>query len=133
MLSRLRRIAVVFFFVACSAIWSFAQNPTAEVKRKVYLRDGPSMTEKKGTLLQPGDELQVLEPQSNNDFYHVQTEDGAEGWVAARNISIKQQPPEVASSTGAPVAGGAAPVDAIDKTWEKPDPQKTTFKGVTKT
>jgi len=115
---RLQRV-VVFFFVFCSTIWSLAQNQTAEVKRRVDLRSGPSMSAQRVFPLQPGDEVQIIDSQPTDDFYHVQTEDGHEGWVAARNITIKQQPPEDAAVAAA----------AIDKNWEKPAPKKTTLTG----
>src|SRR5438128_918644 len=81
----------IFAVVMLLSLWTFSQTLPAEVKRKVYLRAGPSMTTPKGTLLQPGDQLQILELQPSNDFYRVQTEDGDEGWVGAGNISLKQQ------------------------------------------
>jgi len=117
-----RCLTAVSLLLICLSIGATAQNPTAEVKRKVYLRSGPSMEEQKRTLLKPGDELQILELQPTSDFYHVQTEDGDEGWVAARNISIKQEPPEL-------TANGGAPSDTIDPAWSKPEPKKTTFTG----
>ncbi|MDP9266869.1 MAG: SH3 domain-containing protein [Acidobacteriota bacterium] len=85
------------------------------------------MAELKKVLLRPGDELQILDSQPRDGFYQVQTEDGDEGWVAARNISIKEQPPELA-----PPPGNLAPANRIDETWLKPEPKKTTFDGTTR-
>lgn len=131
MLCRLPRLIIVLLFLACSTIWSFAQNPTAEVKRRVDLRNGPSMSDKSVFPLQPGDQVEILDLQTQNDFYRVQTEDGHEGWVAARNITIKQLPPEITSSAGtAPSAGGAsAPSTTINPDWQKPAPLKTSLNG----
>jgi len=125
---RYRRIDswLCFLLFTCFAIGSLAQTPTAEVKKKVYLRSGPSMTDQKKTLLQPSDVLQILEPQPTSDFYHVQTEDGDEGWVAARNINIKQQPPELAPP------GEGTPSGSISATWEKPEPKRSTLNGTKK-
>ncbi len=123
----LRRLFLWLCLAVSLAVVSFAQDQTAEVKRKVYLRSGPSMTEQKKTLLQPSDVLQILGPHPTGDFYHVQTEDGDEGWVAARNISIKMHPPELRPPSE------RAPAETIDPAWEKPAPKRTTFKGTTKT
>jgi len=93
------------------------------------------MTSQRVFALQPGDEVTLLDPQPQDDFYHVQTEDGHEGWIAARNVTIKQQPPEISPATtpGTPATPGAtttgAPGDAIDPNWDKPAPQKTTLTG----
>ncbi|MDP9266932.1 MAG: SH3 domain-containing protein [Acidobacteriota bacterium] len=84
------------------------------------------MTTQMKVRLLPGDELQILDSQPQDGFYRVQTEDGDEGWVAARNISIEQRPPELGSS------GNLTPTDSISEGWEKPDPKKTTLKGTTK-
>src|SRR4051812_1115694 len=109
-----RRLCIfALLFILSFTSGTLAQNPAAEVKRKVNLRSGPSMTTQKKVVLQRGDELQVLELQAHDGFYHVQTEDGYEGWVAAKNISIKEEPPELASS------GNGAPAEAISANWEK--------------
>src|SRR4051812_38272159 len=95
----LRRLCIFILLITLGlTVGAASQNLAADVKRKVNLRSGPSMTTPKKLLLLRGDELQILETQTQNGFYHVQTEDGDEGWVSAKNISIRQQPPELASS-----------------------------------
>jgi hypothetical protein len=104
-----------------------AQNPTAVVRRNAYLRNTASANDKSLVLLKPGDELELLDQQPTNDYLHVRTQDGEEGWIKAGNITIREQPERLLTTLAAP-SGGVAEEIASD--WEKPDPNKMTFHGV---
>ncbi len=76
-------------------------------------------------VLGPGEELQLLEATPTNGFYHVQIQEGDEGWVSVRYVSVKPQ------SVGALalLTASSKPADAISETWDKPTPNKATFTG----
>lgn len=91
----------------------------------VRLRPAPSTDNKALMVLRPGEELQFLEPTPTNGYYHVQTQEGNEGWVSVRYVSIKPQ--SVQSLTA--VTASSTPANAVSETWDKPTPNKTTFTG----
>lgn len=109
------------------AVLCMAQNPTAVVKRAVYLRNSASANDKSFVLLKPRDELELLDQQPTNDFLHVRTQDGKEGWVKAGNVTIREQPERIRTTLAAP-SGVVA--DQISSDWEKPDPNKITLQSV---
>jgi hypothetical protein len=104
---------------------SDAEHREAEPTRNVRLRPTPSTDKKPLMVLRPGDELQLLEKEPTNGFYHVQTEDGTEGWVSARYINVKPLSGEILALA----ATAPNPEDSISETWDKPAPNKTTFTG----
>ena len=119
------RLAVLAFVVLFAQI-CLAQSTTAVVKRNTYLREGPSSTDKKIVLLKAGEELELLEPEAKDNYYHVQTQDGEEGFVSSRNVTVKEAA-ETIRTTHAVETG--KPATEISSSWEKPAPQKTTFHG----
>lgn len=60
----------------------------ATVKRNVNLREGPSTQHKIIRLLEPSEELQVLDLTPTGGYYNVVTVEEEEGWVWERNITI---------------------------------------------
>jgi len=88
---RISRQLVVYFglsFLFASA--SFAQQAT--VVRNVNLRADPSTGNPPIKLLRTGTSLTLLEPTQQGGFYHVKTEDGEEGWVWSKNITVSGAP-----------------------------------------
>ena len=73
---RFWRWMVVASIVVLFAQFCVAQSTNAVVKRNTYLREGPSGTDKKIILLKAGDELELVEPEPSQDYYHVRTLDG---------------------------------------------------------
>jgi len=69
---------------------SFAQE--AIVVRNVNLRADPSTTNPPIKLLQSRTTLTLLAPTEQGGFYHVKTEDGEEGWVWSKNITVSGAP-----------------------------------------
>jgi len=92
----------------------------AVVRRNVHLRESPTTASESLRLLVPPDEVDVLDLNPVDGFLHVQTEDGENGWVWARNVRV------VATETFE-VAVAGAPVDAISPNWSKPVPDARTF------
>jgi hypothetical protein len=76
----------LFVFVL---LWvSLAAAQTAVVKRNVNLRADPSTDSDAIEKLTPPAQLQLIEPDPTDGFYHVRTPDNEEGWVWGRNIKI---------------------------------------------
>jgi hypothetical protein len=91
---------------------TFAQRTT--VKRSVILRRDSSTASQALEHLKSGATVTLLDTARQNGFYHVRTEDGQEGWVWARNISVQSTPPQ--SSSAAPSTSGIA-TQCDDSLW----------------
>ena len=65
---------------------AFAQDAT--VTRNVNLRSEPTSASSSVRLLNPPEKLTLVEAEASSGYYHVKTEDGAEGWVWGRNIHV---------------------------------------------
>ena len=78
---------VLCLFVLCFFFTSLAMAQTAVVKRNVNLRSDASTNSDIIEALAVGTQLQMVEPDKANGYYHV-TADGQDGWVWARNIRI---------------------------------------------
>lgn len=115
-------VALLFF----SAVLGVAQTPNAAVKRNTYLREGPSSNDKIIILLKAGDELELVDPEPTENYYHVRTLDGQEGFAYSKNVTVKEAPEKIKTELAAP---SGKPADAISSDWEKPAPKKTTFHG----
>jgi hypothetical protein len=75
---------LLLLFVLASLTTGLSQNET--VVRNVNLRPDPSTHQSPITKLEPGAEVEILEPNPVHGFYHVQTTDGKTGYVWSRNI-----------------------------------------------
>jgi len=88
------------------------------VKRNVNLRSNPSTSNPPIELLNSGATVTVLDSTAQGGYYHVKAEDGQDGWVWSKNISIP-----AASSTPphAPSGGPTAPGETVqcdDTLWD---------------
>ena len=99
-LRRLFSVVRVAFIVCLFGSAAFAQDAT--VTRNVNLRSEPTTASSSIRLLNPPEKLTLVEAEVSGGYYHVKTEDGAEGWVWGRNIHI-------ASVTGATPTPSVAP------------------------
>ncbi len=125
MISRFGRQAILIVCIFGWVLPCIAQN--AEVRRKVYLRNSPDVKDKSLILLEPGDEIELVDKAPTDGFLHVRTEDGEEGWVKEQNITVVIDPLKIGTTLAAP-SGSVS--DSISVDWEKPEPSKTTFHGV---
>jgi uncharacterized protein YraI len=80
------RIGVCFGVLVFFVSSSFAQEATTI--RTVNLRADPSTANPAIKCLHSGTTLILLDPTQHGGFYHVKTEDGQEGWVWSKNISV---------------------------------------------
>jgi uncharacterized protein YgiM (DUF1202 family) len=87
---------------------SLAAVQEATVKRNVNLRSDPSTDNPAIELLQANSTVTLLGPAPQNGYYHVKAEDGQQGWVWGRNISLAAEtgeppsPPSTQSTTPTP-------------------------------
>jgi uncharacterized protein YgiM (DUF1202 family) len=82
-----------------------APAQTAVVTRNVNLRTGPSGTSAVIRLLEPPDELTILDPEKVNGYYEVRVAGGERGWVWARNVRATNG----ATATASPPARSGPP------------------------
>ena len=78
---------LIGFAVAILIAGSNAAAQDLIVSRNVNLRPDPSTTQPARRLMLPGSELFLLEPNRTNNYYHVRTVDGLEGWAYAPRIA----------------------------------------------
>lgn len=97
---------------------------TATVTRNVNLRPDPSTNNDPVTRLEPHTQLQLIEPHQTAGFLYVKTNDGQEGWVWAKNVTLSQVMPQANGGDSE-----TAPANAISSDWERPDPQSSVFHG----
>lgn len=90
---RVLRVWLLVFFVSL-----FAAAQTATVKRNVNLRPDPSTDNDPITTLTPPAQLDLIETEPTDGFFHVKTSDGQEGWVWGRNIRVKTEPTKPTSA-----------------------------------
>jgi hypothetical protein len=116
----------VIALVLLSAAFASAQTQNAAVKHNTYLRQGPSVDDKKVLLLKTGDELELIDPAPTENYYHVRTLDGEEGFAYVKNVTVKPAPEKLRTDLAAP---SGAPAENISDSWEKPIPTRLTFHG----
>ncbi len=120
MFSRAIRTFLCTVLLVASSVYCFASQGI--IRSSANLRPTPSTAKKPLLKLAVADEVEILDETPQNGYYHVRTEDGTEGWVWSRAVRLVEEEKKVLSST--------QPASAISETWEKPTPNKTTFKGV---
>lgn len=109
----------------------------AIVKQRATLRKDPSTHHAPILTLTPSEDVELIEPTATAGYYHVRTSDGDEGWVRARSLEIvasrtgptgpqPQPTPAGPVGTPAPTVGVSS---SVSQTWDKPDPNQTTFHG----
>jgi len=100
-------------FLSVVASVSLAQDAT--VIRNVNMRSEPTSASSSVRLLNPAEQLKLIETEESNGYYHVKTEDGTEGWVWGRNVRLVSATRAISSpsSTTAPRArqGEAGPTE----------------------
>jgi Bacterial SH3 domain len=119
------KLLIVTILSFCT-VFGTAQTQKAVVKRNTYLREGPSSSDKKVILLKAGDELELVDSEPTENYYHVRTLDGEEGFAYSKNVTVKEPPEKIREELAAP---SGKPAEEISSDWEKPAPQKTTFNG----
>lgn len=88
------------FVLFLTVLVSLGMAQDATVDRNVNLRGDPSTTNPPLKLLNPGTKLTLLDAAPQNGFYHVKSEDGEEGWVWGKSISLIQPPSTAPITSG---------------------------------
>jgi uncharacterized protein YgiM (DUF1202 family) len=96
-MKRLLGLSILFLFCA-----TLATAQTAVVKRNVNLRSDASTSSDIIEKLRPGDQVQLVEPDQTDGFYHVTAPDGQDGWVWARNVQVSDTNPTPTPPTPTP-------------------------------
>lgn len=105
------------------------------VKNRATLRSDPSTQRPPIAILHPDEHLDLLEPAPTAGYYHVRSDEGEEGWVYSRNVEIVPEtvsPPQPAAVPSPPPeapSANASVASSIPQTWDKPNPNSTTFDG----
>jgi hypothetical protein len=128
--TKLWRVSLVIAVLALTCSVGLATS--AVVMRNATLRRNPSTATRPIRTLLPGDEVELISATPQNGYYNVRTEDGDEGWVYGRSITIR--PEATPSVSGNPsdtpgLASAPGVTASIDTNWEKPAPNQTTFSG----
>jgi hypothetical protein len=125
----MKRLAALclWFLLSASAVLS----QTAVVTRNVNLRPDPSTDQDPIAKLVPPAQVNLLEPDQTNGFYHVKAGQN-EGWVWAKNIRVSAggpppPPPHTAASGGGLIE--PSPASAISSSWDKGTPEDNVFHG----
>src|SRR5258708_13473749 len=105
-----------------SAVLGLAQTQNAVVKQNTYLREGASSSDKKIILLKAGDELELVDPVQTDNYYHVRTLDGQEGFAYSKNVTVKQGAQEIRTRLA---AHSGNPAQEISRDWKNPAPKIT--------
>lgn len=92
-MSAFRSLRLSLLVVATFAVCGFASAQTVVVQKNVNLRIDASTTTAPITLLTPPAALTLLEPDTQNGFYHVRTPTSQVGWVWAKNVTLTENPP----------------------------------------
>jgi hypothetical protein len=127
------RISSVFVF-ACVAVGNaFAID--AVVKHRATLRNDPSTQRPPILTLKPQEDVELIDPNPTSGYYHVRTSEGERGWVYSRSVDLVTTNPVAVAPTLTPLASPQQPTgdvgvaSTISPTWDKPDPNETTFHG----
>jgi hypothetical protein len=118
---------VSWFLVAASAVLS----QTAVVTRNVNLRPDPSTGQDPLVKLVPPAQVELLEPDQTNGFYHVKAGQN-EGWVWGKSIRITAGGPPPPPPHSAAAGGGLieqSRASAISSSWDKGTPENNVFRG----
>jgi hypothetical protein len=126
--------ALLIIVLVC--LWGGAALATdAIVKRRATLRSDPSTEHPPIATLQPQEDVELIEPSQTAGYYKVRTAEGDEGWVYSRNLEIVTTSPAAPPPAPIPLATPAQPTlhagitSNISPSWEKADPNVTTFHG----
>lgn len=110
----LRSIAALVVSLLLTAA-AFAQSALV-VHKNANLREKASTQSAVVEHLKPGDELTALSETKTNNFWHVRTSEGNEGWVYRTLVHVEEEDEEDDPVT--PTSDGIS--DAFDPNWPKP-------------
>lgn len=110
------RPCLLFLALLLAATVTFAQQAT--VKRNVILRSESTTASQALEHLQSGATITLLDSAPQNGFYHVKAEDGQEGWVWSKNISLQNATPSTPRSPSTASGAPSAAANCDDSLWD---------------
>ncbi len=125
MFARPIRLFLCTILLVAISTYTFASQGI--IRSSANLRPTPSAAKKPLQKLAVADEVEILDETPQNGYYHVRTEDGTEGWVWGTALRLVEEEKKVLSFATVP---SGQPASTVSESWEKPTPNKTTFKGV---
>src|SRR6266568_2439201 len=126
----LRFLGQLMILFTLAAVSCLAQS-NAVVKHNSNLRQDPSTDQPPIRKLLPPEAVTLVEPDPTDGYYHVQTNQGEDGWIWGKNIEIQSAagPGSTPTPTPTPTPPVGTPADSISANWDKPDPQDSVFHG----
>lgn len=126
--SRVRQSVIVFFALVVLFLSSWPACATeAVLLRKSNLRRDPSSANLPLRILIAGDEVELIDTNPKNGWYHIRDEDGQEGWLWGKSLRIVPEAPGAGQPAAQPEAVSPAVTAAISPQWDKPAPNQTQF------
>jgi hypothetical protein len=124
------QILAVTLLLSLFASIGLAQE--AVVVRDVNMRSEPTSASSSVRLLKPAEKLTLIAPGKSSGYYHAKTQDGAEGWVWARNVRLVSVAQAASTPSASPAphrqqgwTGPAAIYPDSSKTLGAPNPDIT--------
>jgi uncharacterized protein YraI len=108
---------IVMWTVVLLVCPSFLMAQQATVKRNVSLRSDPSTANPPIELLQSGATVTILDSTPQHGYYHVKAQDGKEGWVWSRNVSVSPALPTTPAAPSATTVAPGAAATCDDTLW----------------
>jgi hypothetical protein len=82
-------VKTIVGLAAIVLLWAVSVSAQiAQVTHNVNLRTAPSTADPAITTLKPPTQLNLVEPDATDGYFHVRTVDGQEGWVWVRNVHV---------------------------------------------
>jgi len=128
-MKKIHRLIWILFFLFGLVVPTIAQQ--AVVKNRATLRQDASSKKAPIARLDPGTDVDLLEPGTTRGYYHVRTSDGTEGWIYSHNLEMvtPATPPSTQPAGGMPPTPPTGVAAAFSRDWEKRAPNQTTFSG----
>jgi hypothetical protein len=132
-----RRLLVCVLVGAAGGTSMSVHADDAIAVSRATVRTDPSTKKPPIHLLEPGEEIEVIDANQVSGYFRVRTEEGDEGWVYHRSLQLVTPPVQPVSPAAAPVSPGSAPTSgtlasvssSVRPTWDKPEPNTTVFDG----
>lgn len=101
----------------------------AIVKHRATLRNDPSTQHPPIAILEPNEDIELIDPNPTSNYYHVRTGEGEEGWIYSRSIEIIEAAPAPPIAVPQQPTLTVGVVSRIPTNWDRAEPDATTFDG----
>src|SRR5205085_11380059 len=103
----------------------------AVVKNRATVGQDASSKKAPIARLDPGTDVDLLEPGTTRGYYHVRTSDGTEGWIYSHSLEMvtPATPPSTQPAAGMPPTLPTGVAAAFSLDWASRPPNQTTSSG----